>query len=897
MGHVFAENARLRTRRSHLLSTTVLFASWLSACGVAGAQDTPPPSSPPAPATSTPSNAPPPSTTTPQSPAATTPAPTPPAASNPKLPPVTIESPPTRQRPAGRTPTNEVVREKPQAPRAPANPPPAAVSRPGPTPRVTQRPTPTQAPTAAAAPINQSLFGGLIPAGAISASFVPQVAPGVPGPNLNAIATSATRLDLPLLQTPASVDVITAQTIQDQGYRTNVEAAAGAVGVLAFSPGGAQGGFSMRGFSSDAINHLYNGINIGIQDLTGRTQDTFSFDRIEFLKGASAIESGVGSIGGSVNYVTKQPFSGPVRNETFVSADSFRGMRTGFDSGGSTSIAGLDYRVVAAYTNNIGFIDDTRKQLGTLTARWNYQNSDIMRTWVAFEYYNDQGNYYWGTPVTPIGYSGPYSKGGVVGGSFSQAAGSSVLGPITIDSRTLTTNYNSLDNHDGAKQYWARTGFDLEITPELLLKQQVYAYKAQRTFFDDEFFNFNSASGLVDRFSFYVSHDQNLVGDVTNLIWDSKIFGLPNKFAAEVAASRNFLRFSQQANFTSTSTSVSLVDPARGYFGPLVTAPATTELDWVSQSFEDRLKITPTLALIGGVRIDEMRITNNAWNTTGALLSGDPVSKAWFPVSYRGAATWEPIEKMVFYGLYGTSYDPATAPIQLAGFQARGGLPLTLTSSVIKEVGVKQSLLNDRAEWTFAAFDLDRRNVIEVINSGPPPTFGIAGDIESKGVELSAAIRPVDGLKLWGNIAYTHARFGSNILSDATGGPALTVIGNAPPNVAPIIANAGAAYRFEPRVWPTFVPVEIGTSVRHVDQRYITPYNDVYMDQYTVFDAYMFIDFERPWWAPSVERTRLSFWARNLTNKIYADFADPGYQQQIYLGAPRSFEGAISFKF
>ena len=290
-------------------------------------------------------------TTTPQSPA-TAPAPTPPGASNPKLPPVTIESPPTRQRPAGRTPTNELVREKPLAPRAPANPPPAAVSRPGPTPRVTQRPTPARRrPQAPTAPINQSLFGGLIPAGAISASFVPQVAPGVPSPNLNAIATSATRLDLPLLQTPASVDVITAQTMQDQGYRTNVDAAAGAVGVLAINPGGAQGGFSMRGFSGDAINHLYNGINIGIQDLTGRTQDTFSFDRIEFLKGASAIESGVGSIGGSVNYVTKQPFSGPVRNETFISADSFRSVRTGFDSGGSTPIAGLDYRVVASFDN------------------------------------------------------------------------------------------------------------------------------------------------------------------------------------------------------------------------------------------------------------------------------------------------------------------------------------------------------------------------------------------------------------------------------------------------------------------------------------------------------------------------------------------------------------------
>jgi hypothetical protein len=218
MHYVSARKGPLSALRSQWLGSTVLVASWLSACGVAGAQDTPPPSSTPAPTTS------PPSATTPTSPVTPSPAATPPGASNPKLPPVTIESPPTRQRPAGRTPTNEPVRERQQAPRAPANPPPAAVSRPGPTPRVAQRPTPAPAPTA---PTTQSLFGGLIPAGAISASFVPQVAPGVPSPNLNAIATGATRLDLPLLETPASVDVITQQTMQEQGYRTNVEAAAG----------------------------------------------------------------------------------------------------------------------------------------------------------------------------------------------------------------------------------------------------------------------------------------------------------------------------------------------------------------------------------------------------------------------------------------------------------------------------------------------------------------------------------------------------------------------------------------------------------------------------------------------------------------------------------------------
>ena len=837
-----------RLRKSRLLNSTVVAASLLSAWNIATAQvsQTPGTAPPAAPATPPPSG-------------------TSPAAGQPNLPSVTVEPPPNRRRPKATRRTQE---------------PPARARR-------------TTAP--APAPTAPAVFGGLIPAGAISAANVPQVAPGVPSPNLNAIATSATRLDLPLRDTPASVDVIPQQAMQDQGYRTNVETAQGAVGVIAISPGGAQAGFEMRGFSGDAINHLYNGISVGIQDLTGRTQDTFSFDRVEFLKGASAIESGVGAIGGSVNYVTKQPFSGPVQNETFVSVDSFRGVRSGFDSGGSTPIAGLDYRVTASFDNLPGFVDDTRQDLSTLTARLNYQNSDILRTWIAFEYYNDQGNQYWGTPITPVSFSGPFSTPGVV---------SSLTGPVTVDSRTLTTNYNTLDNHDSAKQYWGRAGFDLEITPDLLLKEQVYAYKAQRTFFDDEFFNFSPTSvpgtpGTVDRFPFYVAHNQYLIGDVTDLTWNSSFFGMPNKLAAEIAASRNFLRFTQQTN-TSTSNTVSLINPARGFFGPLVTQELTTQLDWVSESLEERLKVTPTIALIGGVRVDELAITNNGFTATGAQLPNLPVSKTWEPVSYRAAATWEPIEKLVFYSLYATSYDPASAPIQLAGFQIAQGFPPTLTSSRIEEVGVKQTLWNDKAEWTFAVFDLDRTNVIQEVNSGPPPVFGIAGDIESKGIELGGAIRPVDALKLWGNIAYTHARFGSDILVPASPGLGTSLqsaIGNVPPDVPPIIANAGVSYRFEPGTLPTPWPVEIGASVRHVGNRFITPVNDVTMDAYTIADAYMFVDFEKPSWLPSVDRTRLTFRVRNLTNRIYASFTDPGTPNQVYLGEPRSYEVALSSKF
>jgi hypothetical protein len=42
---------------------------------------------------------------------------------------------------------------------------------------------------------------------------------------------------------------------------------------------------------------------------------------------------------------------------------------------------------------------------------------------------------------------------------------------------------------------------------------------------------------------------------------------------------------------------------------------------------------------------------------------------------------------------------------------------------------------------------------------------------------------------------------------------------------------------------------------------------------------------------------RLIFRVKNLTNKLYASWGDPGYTDQIILGAPRSYEVAASFKW
>jgi iron complex outermembrane receptor protein len=115
--------------------------------------------------------------------------------------------------------------------------------------------------------------------------------------------------------------------------------------------------------------------------------------------------------------------------------------------------------------------------------------------------------------------------------------------------------------------------------------------------------------------------------------------------------------------------------------------------------------------------------------------------------------------------------------------------------------------------------------------------------------------------------------------------------GNTPPNVPDFVANAGASYRFE-----TALPVEIGASMRHVGDRFNYQDNMVVMNAYTTFDAFAFVDIPKAYFT-GVENTRLSFRVRNLTNKLYAAWGDPGYTDQIILGAPRSYEVAASFKW
>ena len=150
--------------------------------------------------------------------------------------------------------------------------------------------------------------------------------------------------------------------------------------------------------------------------------------------------------------------------------------------------------------------------------------------------------------------------------------------------------------------------------------------------------------------------------------------------------------------------------------------------------------------------MDDWTLSSNGSNFDGSIPGGEPFTQVWKPVSYRAAVTYEPIRNLVFYGMYATSYDPAAADV----FSVNTTVPLALTSAQIYETGVKQLFWDNRAEWTFAAYDITRRNVYVQTSD---TTYSLAGEIATKGIELAGAVRPLQNIKLWANVALTQARY------------------------------------------------------------------------------------------------------------------------------------------
>ena len=146
-----------------------------------------------------------------------------------------------------------------------------------------------------------------------------------------------------------------------------------------------------------------------------------------------------------------------------------------------------------------------------------------------------------------------------------------------------------------------------------------------------------------------------------------------------------------------------------------------------------------------------MTLNSDGVNFDGSIPAGQPFSTTWNPVSYRAAVTIEPVRNLMFYGMTATAYDPRSRwhllgqPQELAGIDQRPHLRGRCQATVLGQQGGVDTcpLTTSRGETSMC-------------RSIPRPSNWPVKS-RRKGIEFAAAVRPVDGLKLWGNVALTQA--------------------------------------------------------------------------------------------------------------------------------------------
>lgn len=172
-----------------------------------------------------------------------------------------------------------------------------------------------------------------------------------------------------LAEIPASISTITAERIADQHAKTLTDVVKNDAAVGdGYAPIGYYPNFVMRGFALNlGSSYLLNGNVIrGEQNVALENKQ-----QVEILKGISAIQSGMSTPGGVVNYVTKRPKD--IRSVT-VGADSEGGYRIATDLGGLLGEQQqLGYRINLASEEIHPYVEHAngRRLFGSVALDWN----------------------------------------------------------------------------------------------------------------------------------------------------------------------------------------------------------------------------------------------------------------------------------------------------------------------------------------------------------------------------------------------------------------------------------------------------------------------------------------------------------------------------------------------
>lgn len=657
--------------------------------------------------------------------------------------------------------------------------------------------------------------------------------------DLHTPGSTASRLGLTPLETPASVTSIGSEEILARNNPSVQSAVTRSVGITFLgTPGDGGTGLSARGFSGhSAIMQLYDGtrLYVGAGTVTFPV-DTWSVERIDVLRGPASVLYGEGATGAVVNVVPKKPFEGDIRNHLRLGYGSDDRRQMALDSGGSLTDT-LSYRLNLNKQASNGWVDRGDSQSLAVSGALRWQPSDDLSFTLSHDYGDQNPQRYFGTPL--------------VDGHYRESL------------RDHNYNVDNAEVHYNDQS--TRLVTDWVINDHLTASNQLYFLKVQRRWRNAEAYTWLPGDQVRRSNFISIKQTEEQIGDRQTFTLQHSLFGLDSQTV--VGADYNSIRFVRKHDFGNTHTdTVPLAGSGGG--GYVSTDPFRSREANQARQFslfaENRTQLTERLSLITGVRHDQVHLDRtdlDADSRTDRSLDGN---------NWRAGLVFALTEDLSLYGQYATSTEGVGNLLTLSAAQQQWDL----STAKQTEVGIKQMLAEGRGEWTLAAYHIVKKKLLSTDPANPTLQQQV-GQQSSDGLEATLELRLPYDVQLSANAAWVRAEYDDF----ASGSDDFS--GNQPVSVPRRSANLWLSKDFAQRF-------RAGAGVRYVDSRYADNANTVKVPGYSVVDA----SFD---WQVQPDLT-LGLQLNNLFDRQYAVTTDNN-GLQWYLGEPRSFFVTADYSF
>jgi iron complex outermembrane receptor protein len=670
---------------------------------------------------------------------------------------------------------------------------------------------------------------------------------------LEDVARTGSKTDTPLRDIPASVAVVPASLLKEQGVIDMNDAMRNVSSVTPLMGGGYgfANNYTSRGLP---LSFFRDDMPDGTSPQNGYYRTMYDVERIEVLKGPGSALFGSAGPGGSINMITRQP-RGAFAASAGTMLGSF-GTRNGYaDVTGpiGQSFAG---RVIADLEHADGF-RGLKREIFEISPTLLWRLADDKTLLIDFDHRNIH--------IRPDNY----------GTLFNSA--SQLVVPRENRYYTPFNNTSNTINRVTVVHNWA-------ISSDLSMRTAFTYDGRSLNLIRNGGGNQANGSNLITGRDLRFQTDHQAFATFQNeFIWKKQTGPIKHTFLGgfeykntDITTARNDFKLPDINLFDpAAKMETSLNSPGVSSKGQIFDRRINS--DQTSFYAQDQIELSEQFKLRLGIRNDLVQWSDKGFQLVSGNYGYREIVRTRSLTTYSTGGVYQPTKYLAFYAGYSTGafINLSTEPTAVATAPE--------TSDQI-EVGAKTTLLEGKADLNVALFQTSRNNYFINLNPADPGSLLTqAGKDRSRGVEVTLAFRPLAGLSLIGNGVWmdpetlSQAKAVNNILALNQ-----SIQGNRPAGVATNMGNLWATYQIQTGLAQGLT---FGFGVTYKGDSFADALNVLKVPSYVVYDAAVFY---------RIKRMEVAVNVKNLTDKTY--YTNPTFAGALP-GNPLSAFGSIRFYF